>query len=61
MAAAERTFKFLTNEEFNRLSQKDKLDYLASAVSMLNESTNSLKIFRDARTRPKLKPKPKRE
>ena len=56
MAAAERPFKFLTNEEFNRLSQTEKLDYLAGVVATLDESTHSLKIFRDAKAKSKPKP-----
>ena len=56
MADEEQPFKFLTNEEFNRLSQTDKMNYLAGAVAALNERTNSrVRLFAPSKTRPKPK------
>ena len=55
MAKAE-PFKFLTNDEFNRLGQAEKLAYLASAVASLDERTNSrVKIFAADPSKPKRK------
>jgi len=56
MAEENRPFKLLTNEEYNRLSRVDKVNYLADAVGIMKDRTNSrARLFAPSRT--KLKPK----
>ena len=58
MADEDRPFKLLTNEEYNRLSRIDKMNYLASAVAIMKDRTNSrASLFAPSKT----KPKPKRD
>ena len=46
---AEEKFRFLTSEEFNKLQQSEKLDYLARAVAALEERRGGWQqLFSDA-------------
>ena len=49
MAQGKEAFQFLSNEEFNKLPQADKLAYLAAAVSMLSElTTGTMRLFAES-------------
>jgi hypothetical protein len=49
---AEGSFTFLTKEEFERLSQADKIAYIDRAVQALQIPAHSPDIFRDEETPP---------
>jgi hypothetical protein len=54
MPSENKTFRFLTFEEFNRLTRGEKMGYLERAAAELKRrETKKASLFRDAPRRPK--------